>query len=104
MTVGGIGGVELYSVIVVAALATGLLFGASLLALRARRTRQHLLISVALGALWTRSLLGMGTALGHVPMPVHHYVAHGIDFLIGSLILYAVYAYSPGSFDGVTKT
>jgi hypothetical protein len=30
-------------------------------------------------------------------MPVHHFVEHGLDFLIAAMILYAVYAHVPGS-------
>ena len=35
--------------------------------------------------------------LGVVPMPVHHFVEHSLDFLVAATVLYAVYAHAPGS-------
>ena len=99
-TVGG-GGVEgslpLLAVVLVAGVGTGLLFLVSLVAYRRRRSGQYGLISVAVGALLARSIVGAGTVLGIVPMPVHHFVEHSLDFLVAAAILYAVYAYAPGA-------
>jgi heme A synthase len=64
---------------------------------RRRQTDQYRLISAAVGVLVLRSLIGAGTVLGAVPMPVHHFVEHSFDFLIAAMILYAVYAHAPGS-------
>lgn len=91
------GSLTLLAVIGVAGIGTGILFLVSLVAYRRRRSSQYLLISVAVGALLARSLVGAGTVLGHVPMPVHHFLEHSLDFLIAALVLYAVYAHAPGS-------
>ena len=98
---GGSWGVEgslpLLGVVFVAALGTGALFLVSLVAYRRRRSAQYALISVAVGALFARSVVGAGTILGVVPMPVHHFLEHALDFTIAALVLYAVYEYAPGS-------
>jgi len=91
------GSLPLLGVVFVAGVGTGLLFVVSLVAYRRRRSAQYGLISVAVGALLARSIVGAGTVLGVVPMPVHHYVEHSLDFLIAAVVLYAVYAYAPGS-------
>ena len=91
------GSLTLLAVVVVAGIGTGILFLVSLIAYRRRRSSQYLLISVAVGALLARSVVGAGTVLGYVPMPVHHFLEHSLDFLIAALVLYAVYAHAPGS-------
>ena len=91
------GSLPILAVVVVAGIGTGLLFLVSLVAYGRRRSRRHLLISVAVGALLARSVVGAGTVLGYVPMPVHHFLAHSLDFLTAATVLYAVYAYAPGS-------
>ncbi|WP_345782531.1 hypothetical protein [Halostagnicola sp. A-GB9-2] len=75
-----------------------MLFVVSLAAYRRRGTTQYLFVSVAVGALFTRSIVGGGTVLGYVPMTVHHFLEHSLDFLIAAIILYAVYVHAPGSF------
>lgn len=92
------GSLPLLIVILIAGLGTGVLFVVSIVAFRKRRNAQHFLISVAIGALFCRSIVGAGTVLGYVPMPIHHLVEHSFDFLIAAIVLYAVYAYAPGSF------
>ncbi len=94
------GSLPLLAVVFVAGLGTGLLFLVSLVAYRRRRSAQYALISVAVGALLARSVVGAGTVLGVVPMPVHHFLEHSLDFLIAAVVLYAVYAYAPGSVGG----
>lgn len=100
-TAGGGWGVEgslpLLVVVVVAGIGTGVLFLVSLLAYRRRQSPQYRLISAAVGALLARSVVGAGTVLGVVPMPVHHFVEHSLDFLVAAVVLYAVYSHAPGS-------
>jgi len=84
-------------VIAIAGIGTGVLFAVSLVAYSRRRNRQFLLISVAVGALLARSIIGAGTVLGYVPMAVHHFVEHSLDFVIAAVVLYAVYAHAPGT-------
>jgi len=90
------GSLPILAVVVVAGLGTSVLFAVSLAAYRRRRA-QYRLIALAVGALLARSIVGAGTVLGVVPMPVHHLVAHSLDFLIAALVLYAVYAHAPGA-------
>jgi len=58
---------------------------------------QYRLIIAAVGVLLFRSVVGTGTILGVVPMPIHHFLEHSLDFLIAAIVLYAVYAHAPGA-------
>ncbi|ELZ54031.1 MULTISPECIES: DUF7471 family protein [Halorubrum] len=91
------GSIPILAIVIVAGLGTATLFAVSLAAYRRRRRAQYRLISLAVGALLARSVVGAGTVLGVVPMPAHHLIAHGLDFLIAALVLYAVYAHAPGA-------
>jgi len=91
------GSIPLLVVVAVAGIGTGVLFFLSLLAYRRRRTQQYRLVCVAVGVLFARSVVGAGTVLGYVPMPVHHFLEHSLDFLIAAIVLYAVYAHAPGT-------
>lgn len=91
------GSTALLAVLLAATAGTGILFACSVVAYARRRGRRYLFISVAVGALWVRSLVGIGTVLGHVSMPIHHLVEHSLDLFIAILILYVVYAHAPGS-------
>ena len=81
--------------IILAALGTTVLFCCGLVAYRRRRSTRYLLITIVLGLLVGRSIIGLGTVLGLVPMTIHHLIEHGIDFAIAVLILYAVYRSGP---------
>ncbi|WP_226042571.1 hypothetical protein [Natrinema sp. DC36] len=85
----------LVAVIVLAVVGTTALFVVGLVAYSRRRTTRYFLITVVLGVLVVRSVTGLGTVLGLVPMTVHHLVEHGFDFLIAVLVLYAVYRSGP---------
>lgn len=91
------GSPALLAVIAIAGIGTGVLFAVSLVAYSRRRSRQFFYISVAVGALLARSIIGAGTVLGYVPMAVHHFVEHSLDFFIAAVVLYAVYAHAPGT-------
>lgn len=82
-------------VLALATLGTLVLFLVALIAYRRRGTAVYLLLLVALGLLVARSLVGFGTALGAVPMPLHHIVEHSSDFAIAALVLYALYRTGP---------
>lgn len=84
------GSLLLLGIILLAAVGTGALFVVSFLAYRQRRSQRYLLITVAVGTLVLRSIIGIGTVLGYTPMMVHHLIEHTFDFLIAALILYAV--------------
>jgi hypothetical protein len=79
-------------VLVLATLGTATLFLTGLVGYRRRRTRVYLLMTAALGILVSRSVIGFGTVLGIVPMPVHHLIEHGSDFAVATLVLYALYS------------
>ncbi|AGB38394.1 DUF7471 family protein [Natronococcus occultus] len=86
----------LLAVIVLAVVGTTTLFCIGLVAYLRRRSTRYLLITVVLGLLVTRSLVGLGTLFGLVPMTFHHLLEHGVDFSIAVLVLYAVYRSGPG--------
>ena len=85
----------LLGVILLAGVGTGVLFVISLLTYLDRRTMRYLLITIAVGALFGRSIIGIGTVFGLVPMPIHHLLEHSLDFLIAAVILYAVVRNNP---------
>lgn len=91
------GSLLILAVILLAGVGTGLLFLASLLAYRQRQTTEYLLITIAVGILFLRSVGGVGTVMGRVPMVIHHLMEHSFDFLIAALILYAVYRSKPSA-------
>ncbi|MGM0606147.1 MAG: DUF7471 family protein [Halobacteriota archaeon] len=81
----------LYPFAVIAAIGTGILFVLSVSAYRQRRSTPYLLVTCSIGALVLRSIVGIGTIAGFVPMYVHHLVEHTFDFLIAVTLLAAVY-------------
>ncbi|MXV61201.1 hypothetical protein GS429_03820 [Natronorubrum sp. JWXQ-INN-674] len=85
----------LLAVIILAVIGTAILFCCGLVAYSRRRSSRYLLITVVLGLLVSRSLVGLGTVFGLVPMTIHHLVEHSVDFTIAVLILYAVYRSGP---------
>lgn len=91
------GSLLLFAIVLLAGLGTGILFSISLLAYWQRRSVRYLLITVAVGALFLRSIVGIGTVLGYTPMVVHHLIEHSFDFIIASLVLYAVLRSKPDS-------
>ncbi len=84
-------GVLLLVVLGLATLVTTALFVIALAATRRRRSTSYLLLTAAIGLLVVRSVVGIGTAMGEVPMPVHHLVEHTSDALIALIVLGAVY-------------
>ena len=81
----------LVAVIILAVIGTTMLFVIGLVAYSQRRSARYILITVVLGILVVRSVIGLGTVLGLTPMTIHHLVEHGFDFLIAVLLLYTVY-------------
>ena len=84
-------------VLALATAGTATLFVVGLAGYRRRKTTTYLLLTLALGLLLGRSIMGFGTALGLVPMPAHHLAAHGFDFAIATLVLYAILRTGPPS-------
>ncbi|MDR9431457.1 MAG: hypothetical protein RI568_12270 [Natronomonas sp.] len=89
--------VLLFAVLALAGIGTGVLLVLSLVVYNRRRTRTYALVTLAIGMLFFRSIVGLGTVSGAVSMPVHHLIAHSIDFVIAGLILYAAYGSGPSS-------
>jgi hypothetical protein len=85
----------LLAVLGLATLGTTALFLVGLVGYRRRRTTVYLLLTLALALLVSRSIIGFGTAMGLVPMSVHHIIEHGSDFAIATLVLYALYRTGP---------
>lgn len=89
------GSLLLLGIILLAGAGTGLLFLASIVACLRRRSPRYVLITIAVGALFVRSFVGIGTVSGVVPMMYHHIMEHTLDFTIAALVLYAVYLSKP---------
>lgn len=87
----------LLAVILLAGIGTGILFVGSIVACLRRRELRYVLITIAVGALFVRSIVGFGTVYGLVPMTAHHLLEHSFDFLIAALVLYAVYRSKPSA-------
>ncbi|MCU4925441.1 hypothetical protein OB905_05485 [Halobacteria archaeon AArc-dxtr1] len=94
----------LLALIVLAGIGTTVLFVCGLVAYSRRRSTRYLLISIVLGLLAVRSVVGLGTVFGFVPMAGHHLIGHGIDFTIAVLILYAVYRSGSRTREGRRQT
>ena len=87
----------LLGIILLAVLGTAILFAASVLVVARRRETRHLLVMVIVGALLTRSVVGLGTVFGLTPMFVHHLLEHSLDFLVAVGILLAVHRARAGT-------
>lgn len=86
-------------ILVLATLGTATLFLIGLAGYRRRRSRTYLLMTVVLGLLVVRSVVGIGTVLGVVPMPVHHLIEHSSDLAVAALVLYALFQLGPPSLE-----
>lgn len=93
------GSILLLGVILLAGLGTGILFIISINSYKQRRSTRYLLITIAVGALFFRSIVGIVTVAGVVPMTLHHLIEHSLDFIIASLILYAVLRSKPSQLE-----
>ncbi|AXR79680.1 hypothetical protein AArc1_3387 [Natrarchaeobaculum sulfurireducens] len=87
----------LIGIILLAAFGTAILFFAGIVGYHRRRTIRHGIIAIALGLLVARSLVGLGTVFGLVPMVAHHIIEHGFDLLIAALLLYLLYEHTGSS-------
>jgi hypothetical protein len=92
---GPVEGIVLLAILALATTGTAILFAVALAAYARRRTTVYLLLTLALGLLVGRSVVGFGTALGLVPMPVHHLLEHGSDLALAVIVLFAIYRTGP---------
>lgn len=81
----------LFAGLLLAGIGTVSLFCIGLAAYHRRRSIPYLLVTLALGALVLRTVVGWGTAFGAVPMTIHHFLEHGLDFFVAATLLYTVY-------------
>ena len=81
----------LLAIIALAGIGTTAVFALSIVAYRRRRQKSYLLISIAVGLLVLRTVVGFGTVRGITPMLYHHVIEHTSDFLIATLVLAAAY-------------
>ena len=80
----------LIGVLLVSSLGTGLLFAVSAVVYSRRPTRRYLLVTVAIGALFARCLVGLATIVGVLSMTTHHLLGHGLDFVVAGVLLYMI--------------
>lgn len=85
----------LFAGLLLAGIGTVSIFCLGLAAYRQRRSSRYLLVTLALGALVLRTIVGWGTALCVVPMTTHHLLEHGLDFFVAATLLYAGYRSRP---------
>ena len=82
---------SLLVVIGLATLGTAALFLVATAGALRRKSQPYLLLTVAIGLLVVRSVVGIGTVFGAVPMPVHHLAGRGVDLSIALLVLAAIF-------------
>ena len=75
----------------VAAVAAGAVFLGGVAAFLRRRSRTYLLVALALGALFGRTLVAVCATVGLVDPVTHHLGEHLLDVAVAGLILAAVY-------------
>lgn len=76
--------------LIIAGIVSMLIFSVSCWVYLQRRTRPYLLLTVALGALVGRSVVGALDVLGHVSHAQHHVIEHGFDMVIAVSLLAAI--------------
>jgi len=81
----------LLAVITVAAAGTAVLLGLAIGAFVQRQSRPYILIVAALAALFGRSSVAGITIIGLFSHAEHHLLEHGLDVILVSLVIAAVY-------------
>lgn len=82
---------ELAFVLSLAGVATALLAGLGLAAFLRRRSRPYLLVTLALLTLFARTVVASMTMLDLLGPVPHHFVEHGLDTLMATCVVGAVY-------------
>jgi hypothetical protein len=86
-----IGEVALPTILVITGIASLVILGLGVVALAQRRSRSYLLITMALGTLVGRTLVGGLAMNGAIAMEFHHLIEHTLDGVMAVLLLAAVY-------------
>lgn len=81
----------LLGVVTIAALGAALLFWVAVAAFIQRRSRPYLLLAAAFAALLSRPLVTGVDMVGLISPEAHHLFEHGIDVVLVSLVVGAVY-------------
>lgn len=74
-----------------AGLATAVLAGLGLAVFLRRRSRPYLLIALALGTLFARTVVAVLAMMGVLNDSPHHLLEHGLDTVMAALVVSAVY-------------
>ena len=82
----------LVAILTVAGLGSAVLVAVASAAFLRRRSWSYFLVTVALGALVVRTLLGAITIGGIISLETHHIIEHLLDALAVGLLFAAVYA------------
>jgi hypothetical protein len=86
-----IGDIALPTILAVTAVVSLIVLGLGVVALAKRRSRSYLLITMALGTLVGRTLVGGLAMDGTLSMELHHLIEHTLDGVMAVLLLVAVY-------------
>lgn len=81
----------LVGVLVASAIGSAVVLLVALSAYERRRSLSYLLVALAIGMLFGRTLVGGLTTGGFVPSEVHHVAEHGFDVLVVVFLVGAVY-------------
>jgi transketolase C-terminal domain/subunit len=79
-------------VLTLAGLASAGLLGLGLAAFLRRRTRPYLLVALALGTLFARSLVAAASMTALLDVTSHHFLEHALDVAMAALVVAAVYS------------
>ncbi|WP_129117019.1 DUF7471 family protein [Halegenticoccus tardaugens] len=82
---------SLLAAVALAGIVSGLLVLLGMSAYARRRSRSYLLVVLALATLLARSGVAVLTIGGFMSYDVHHFLEHGLDFVMAGLVLAAVY-------------
>lgn len=86
-----IGEVALPTVLIITGIVSLAILGLGIVALAQRRSRSYLLITMALGTLVGRTLVGGLAIDGTIAMEFHHLTEHTLDGVMAVLLLAAVH-------------
>ena len=94
----------LFWLLVLTGATSAILISLAIVALLRRQSRSYFFIVIALGTLICKVFAGGLTIVELLPSDLHHTMEHGLDLIMGLLLLAAIYAArtaprSPNSFD-----
>lgn len=80
----------LHAVVVLTAIATGVLAALGLVAVSRRQSTPYLLIAVALLFLLGKAVVALLALGGYVDFALHNVIEHAIDFVVATLLIAAI--------------